>query len=205
MTTTEPQVPTCFPPYIDAGATFKVDRSFSDFDNVNWTYTIYFAGAEVLNVAATADADGSTFHLVLTPANTKALNSGAIASAYQFVERLSNSTTGEAYDVGRGRIMVNPDLSSVDAGDALSYEEKTLAIIEAALQGRLTSDMESYSIAGRSISKIPVRDLVSLRGTYKALVWKQRNPGKTASTPVYVTFPSIDLGPYPYTDREQGS
>ena len=201
---TEPQVPTCFPPYLDAGTTFKVDRSFSDFDNVAWAYTLYFAGVQTLSVQATADPDGSTFHVVVTPAQTKSLNTGAVEAPYQYVERLSNATTGEAYDVGRGRIMVNADLSSVTAGATVSYEEQTLAIIEAALQGRLTSDMESYSIAGRSITKIPVRDLISLRGTYKALVWKQRNPGKLTQ-PVKVVFPTIDTGPFAWTTKEQGS
>ena len=42
-----------------------------------------------------------------------------------------------------------------------------LALIEAKLEGRITADMESYTIAGRQISKIPTAELLTLRSKYK--------------------------------------
>lgn len=45
--------------------------------------------------------------------------------------------------------------------------------IESVLEGRASSDVESYSIAGRSITKIPISELLTLRAKYKAEVEAQ--------------------------------
>jgi hypothetical protein len=197
----EPAIPTRYPPAFAAGNTLKVDRRFANFANTDFTYTLYLAGTAVLNKAATADADGVTFHLVLAPTDTAPLNTTAQPAPYAYVERLSDTTTGEIYDVRSGRIMVNPNFATVAAGAMVSFEEQTLAVIESVLQNRITADIEQYAIAGRSITKIPVRELLQLRGQYRALVWKQRNPGKLMN-PVEVVFPTEQLGPNPqYLDR----
>lgn len=167
-----------------AGTTFKIDRVFTQYPVSDWSYTLYLAGASVLNQAATPDADGITQHVVIAASATATL----LAGAYEYVGRLT-AADGEVFDVENGRIMVNANIAALAAGDALSHEEKTLSVIEAAIEGRLTKDIEHYSIAGRSISKIPISELTKLRGTYRALVWKQHNPGQMM-TPVEVYFPT---------------
>lgn len=192
MTTpTEPQVPISFPSYFNAGTTLKVDRFFTDYPASDWTYTWYLVGASVLSVQATSDTNGVDFHLVVSAEQTATLTPGA----YKFVGRLTASD-GEVVDVENGRIMVNPDPALLQPGDAVSNEEKTLAVIEAAIAGRLTKDMESYSIGGRSVTRIPIKDLLQLRGTYRSLVWRQRNPGML-TVPVDVNFPVENVTPWP--------
>ena len=202
MSLNEPQIPTDFPASITAGTSFKVDRQFEDYPSSQWNYSLLLAGAYTLNKAATADPGGVLWHIVLTPSDTQPLNpGGGVSLAYTYVERLTASdSSGEVWDVNTGRIMVEPNLGIAQAGDAVSFEEKTLQVIELALQGRLTSDIEHYSIAGRSVSKIPVRELIELRGLYKRLAWKQRNPG-AFTQPVDVVFPTNVIGPVPYTRR----
>jgi hypothetical protein len=39
--------------------------------------------------------------------------------------------------------------------------------IETVLSGRITSDLETYTIAGRSITKIPVSELLTIRSQLK--------------------------------------
>ena len=39
--------------------------------------------------------------------------------------------------------------------------------IQAVLEGRIDSDVENYTIGGRSISKIPITELVTLLNTYE--------------------------------------
>lgn len=197
----EPRPLVSWPSFITAGTSFRIDRSFRDFNNTDWTLSIIFAGNVVANINGgqiTPDpTNGSLFHVVLAPVDTQPLNpAGAGASLpYTYVERLT-ALDGEIFDVNSGRIMIEPDLSQAAAGAAVSYEEKTLLVLEAALQGRLTSDMEHYSVAGRSVSKIAVQELLRLRGIFRALVWKQRNPGKIGQT-IDVSFPSMGYGPYP--------
>jgi hypothetical protein len=201
MTTVmEPPIPTRFPPYLTAHTTLKVDRRFPNFSNTDFAYTLLMAGAAVLSKPAIADSDGITWHVVLTPTDTAPLNTTATPAPYRFVERLTDASLGETYDVGEGRIMVNPDLASLSAGDAITYEEKTLAVIEQSLLTGITADIEHYSIAGRSISKIPRRELLQMRGQFRALVWRQRNPGK-ATIDVNVVFPAKVIGPFPYAYR----
>ena len=71
-------------------------------------------------------------------------------------------------------VEVLPDPRTAQPGDFQTHAERTLAVIEAALEGRLTSDIESYQIAGRAVNKIPVRDLTRLRGQYASLVARER-------------------------------
>ncbi len=207
MPLTEPQVPDVYPPFITAGTTFKVDRSFDEFPNSQWQYQLLLAGQVVQSFTATDDADGETFHIVLTPSQTQGLNPLAAATGplpYWYTERLAaQDGSGEIFDVIQGRIVVNANLAGATAGNLVTHEEQTLIVIEAALQGRITSDIEHYSIAGRSVSKIPIAELIKLRGIYQRLCWKQRNPGRS-SHPIRVSFPSIAYGPDPFLPRRWG-
>lgn len=51
-----------------------------------------------------------------------------------------------------------------------THAETMLSAIEAVLEGRITADVEAYSIAGRQITKIPMAELLTLRDKYKAEV-----------------------------------
>jgi hypothetical protein len=196
MSPPEPQIPTEFPPSITAGTTFKIDRGFSEWPNDSWKYTLILAGAApTLAKDATADpASKSTYHVVLTPTDTQALNpSGGATQYYRYVERMTAlDSSGEKWDVGQGVLAVDPNLAITQPGDALSDDEKILAAIKQVLSGRVTADIESYSIAGRSIAKIPIRELQELEGFYTTRVWRQHNPG-VFSHPVDVQFPPTDF------------
>jgi hypothetical protein len=199
---TEPLIAKHFPPFITAGATFKVDRSFPSYGNTDWSYALTFAGLYNLTIAGTADPDASDlFHVVLAPSDTAKLNpKGGTALALSFVEVLSALPDGgEVFVAGRGRIMVEPDLTALNDGDAVSLAQRTLNAIRAEILARLTSQasIENYSIGGRSISKIPLRDLVNLRGQYERIVWREENPGRF-TVPVDVVFPSNEVAPAPF-------
>lgn len=200
----EPQIPTSLPSLITAGTTFKVDRSFSGYANTDWQYELILAGDYKLAKVATADPDGLVFHIVLTPEDTGKLNpAGGSALAYSYIERLTAlDSSGEKFVVASGQIMVEPDLGALNDGDAVTDEEKTLRAIKNEIKSRLTDQrsIENYSIGGRSLSKIPMRELVELRGLYTRLCWKQRNPG-AFSAPIDVVFPTTDSTPQQFVPR----
>ena len=54
-----------------------------------------------------------------------------------------------------------------------SHAATMLAAIESVLEGRITADIESYSIAGRQITKIPLSELLVIREKYKAEVARE--------------------------------
>jgi hypothetical protein len=170
------------PAVFTAGETVKFRRTFDDFAPPDWAYKIYFNGASnILNKAATTDTDNA-FLITLTPTDL-----AVAAGIYRFLERVTNSGTGEVYTVGEGVVQIELDLATASAGAHLTYWEKTLSVVEAALTGRLTSDIQSYQIAGRAVNKIPIKELLAIRGIARANVWKAANPCRI-SEPVLIDF-----------------
>lgn len=72
-----------------------------------------------------------------------------------------------------GRLTVQPDPTAAPDGELTTHAERVLAAIEAVIENRATKDQQSYSIAGRSITRIPVAELLELRKQYKAEVADQ--------------------------------
>jgi len=166
---------------------------------------VTFAGAQVKSFNAppqiTADSTGSTYHVVLAPADTKVLNpAGGDRLPYHVVERLT-ATDGEVYEVGSYRLMVHPDVGSAAGGTLVSFEERMLVALQNTLEARVMGGaIEHYSVAGRSITKISTRELETMIGRYKMLVWRQRNPGRLG-VPGTFSFPTTGGGPFPAGNR----
>jgi len=69
--------------------------------------------------------------------------------------------------VDRGLFTVIADLDS-DNADTRSHAQIMVDKIESLLSGKADSDVASYSIAGRSLTKMSFQDLVSARDYYRA-------------------------------------
>ena len=191
-----PIIPDYVPRAFVGGTTVKFTRQLADFPpGAGWTYTIYFNGASnTFNKAAVTQADGS-FLVTIDPSDTANLPPGA----YRYAERVTNGS--DVYDLVGDELVVQiePNLATAPAGAFLTHAEKTLGIIELALSGRLTADLESYQIAGRAVTKIPIKELRELRGWYAAEVARAQNPG-TLGTPTFqVQFDVEQEREYPPT------
>ena len=166
----------------------------------NWSLSVLFAGPQVASFDASPQItpNGAGFHVVLAPADTQPLNpGGGVSLAYTVVERLKG-TDGEVFDLSVSKIMVSPNIALATAGDYLTPEEKILNQLQTSLAARLAGGaVESYSIAGRSITKISTRELREMIGSYKWIVYRQRNPGRPG-IPGTFSFPVSNTGqPYP--------
>jgi len=164
------------PDHFTAGTTVKFTRSLDDFQpSDGWTYAIFLNGLTQKFTKAAAIL-GNIFQIEFVPSDTSALNPGP----FRYAERLTNAGTGEVYDITGDQLVINvePNAGSSAAGVFNTWEEKTLAIVEAAIAGRLTSDIQAYQIAGRSVSKIPIMQLREIRGELRAAIWRQNNPGR---------------------------
>ena len=64
-------------------------------------------------------------------------------------------------------IEVLPNPTNSSAYDPRSHARRVMELIEAAMEGRVPNGMESYSIGGRSINKIPLNQLRELYEKYK--------------------------------------
>lgn len=84
------------------------------------------------------------------------------------IERISD---GARIVVGTGEWDVLPDYASNNA-DPRQHAEIMLDKIETLLEGKADKDVASYSIAGRSITKMTISELLQWRGYYKSEVAK---------------------------------
>jgi hypothetical protein len=166
-----PTIPTTEPSRFAAGETVSWTKAVADFPNTDGYSLVYAFGGPTAfsNVTATSESDGS-YSVTIAAATTVALTPGV----YRWQSYAESGL--ERYAVESGQFVVTASL--LGGNPVVSQAVKTLAVIDAALENRLTSDIESYTILGRSVNKIPISDLIKLRATFAAQVWKENNPGK---------------------------
>ena len=81
--------------------------------------------------------------------------------------------------ISSGTFTVKPDPAT--AGDVRSHAVKVLAALEALIEGRATADVSSYSIAGRSLTKLSVDELTKWRAYYRREVRRERDAANAAA------------------------
>lgn len=164
-----------------AGTTVKYRRRFSDYPaGAGWTLKLHLASASVL--ARTAAADGDDFVVTITAEDT----AGAFTPGlYKWVERVSKD--GEVYEVASGTVTVLPNLAEASEGSEQEWVERAIAALKAHIEGRLPAGMESYQIAGRAVSKVPVKEAVALLATFESRLARLRSPD-FVTRPVLVSF-----------------
>lgn len=138
-----------------------------------WSFEYVFTGPVQKTLSATAD-DGEI-------GATIAAADSWPAGKYQW--SLFRTKDTERVLVAAGYLVVYPDPASQGGVvDHRSHAEKMLEAIEAKLEGRISSDHESYTIDGRSLNRIPVEQLVQYRQRYRNEVAREmrRNSNKAA-------------------------
>jgi len=151
---------------IIVGDTLQFDTSVPDYP-ASLGYTLTYRLVPRVSGAAieiTASADGDDFTVNVSAATTAAWTAGEY-SWHSYV-----TLTGARYTVGQGQITLKPNPASMTAQDTRSHAQKMLAAIEALLEGRSSSDIESYTIHSRSITKMSVAELVKWRSFYQQQV-----------------------------------
>ena len=149
------------PEKLTAGVTWNWKKTISDYPASEWTLTYYLRkdGASATSFSATADGDT---HLVTVAAATTAAFASGV---YDFIGWVIKGT--EKFEVFNSAIEVLPNPTNTSAYDPRSHARKVMELIEAAMEGRVPNGMESYSIGGRSINKIPLSQLRELWEKYK--------------------------------------
>jgi len=105
------------------------------------------------------------YRVQATPTATAAWTPGA----YNWFRWVENA--GERQSLGSGSLTVQVNPATVAQGaDIRSQAEAALDAINAVLANRATVDQQEMSIAGRSLKRMTVDELLKLRGYYKAQV-----------------------------------
>ena len=170
------ETPTNVPPVLYLGDTWVWTRSVDGVSAAEYSavWYFYFSGGQ-FSVSATAS--GADFAVSVAKTTT----SGYTAGTYRW-EMVVTATSGGARTViDRGFVEVRANPASGDAVDWRSSARITLDAIEATIQGRASTDQQSMSINGRSLSRMPIADLILLRDKYAGFVRQEENAERIAA------------------------
>lgn len=118
----------------------------------------------VITINATADDDNADdFKFSKAAADT------ALYAAGDYKWQVVATKTTTRYTIAEGLITLTDNISGRSAlYDNRSHAKKVLDAIEATIEGRASQDQMNYQIAGRSLSRTPLQDLMRLRVMYKS-------------------------------------
>lgn len=126
-----------------------------------WALSYDFVNS-VYHVAITASNNGDGTHLVaLTAQQTAAFTAGD----YAYAAKVTKSA--EVYEVRRGLITALPAMTA--AADVRSHAKKVLDALQSLIEGKATSDVASYSIAGRSLARMMPDELMRWTTHYRII------------------------------------
>ncbi len=154
-----------FPSQFRAGDTLSVLVSGGDYPSPTWTLRaslVNAAGRQVM----TATAVSGDHQLTATAQATAAWSAGNYQLTW-WVERGAGAAL-ERYTLGSQPLRVLPLLDGSSNVDARSHARKVYDAICAVIENRATMDQEEYQIAGRSLKRTPITELLRLRNIYAA-------------------------------------
>lgn len=156
-------VPENVPQELIAGDTWEWTDDQPNYPRPTWTLTYYFENKDkTFNVAGTGTETTHSFSIAA------ATTAGYPPGEYRYVARVSDGTTVKS--VANGWIVVKVDPAAAGTHDHRSWAQRTLAALEATLEGRATADQLAMTINGRSISRTPLRELREWRDQLRAEV-----------------------------------
>lgn len=144
-------------------------------------------GSSEIKLAAT-EGD-PTYYLFTVDSVTSA---DFVAGYYHWQLEITETASGNRIVVDTGTFTALADLD-VNNTDPRTHAEIMVDKIEALLQGRADKDVSSYSIAGRSITKMSVTELIDWRDYYRREAKKEKRDsdiknGRPTNTTVKVRF-----------------
>lgn len=137
----------------------------SDYSNSTHTLTYEFNlvdGSTPSNITVTAAADGDDYKVEIASTTTAGYTKGQ----YNYVVNITKNSNSNRIKVGEGFIEFQDNYATTTAS-VRSHAKKILDAVEAVLENRASMDQSSMSIAGRSLSRMSISDLLEFRNYYK--------------------------------------
>ena len=152
-------------------------------ETVVWTrkdLTDYPVGSYAMSWSARLESNGGTaFTATVTEVDDyykftldNSATGGYTTGDYFWVLKVTQSSDSEELIIDSGKITVKDNYFG-STGDTRSHAKIMLDKIESILEGRADADVSSYSIQGRSLSKISINELLQWRDYYKAEYQKE--------------------------------
>ena len=142
--------------------------------------TDYAVGSYAMSWQARLESNGgTTFSSTVTEVDDyykftldNSATGGYTTGDYFWVLKVTQSSDSEELIIDSGKITVKDNYFG-STGDTRSHAKIMLDKIESILEGRADADVSSYSIQGRSLSKISINELLQWRDYYKAEYQKE--------------------------------
>ena len=167
-------IETVVPSRAVAGDTWRWDRVVSGYTPADgWTLKTYFRGAGALTITGAAASGDASWENTAAATSTKTLPAGQ----YRWQEFVSN-VAGERYRVGAGVLVVEPNPELQNAGDAVPFEEKAVAALEAYIAGSVDEGILEFTIAGRAVKLMSPAEATDLRDRYAERLARRRTGGR---------------------------
>jgi len=171
------------PDKLVAGDTFKFvfnATPYSSADGFGLSLKLNGPSGSPQQTSVTANANtGTLFDVRIAPATTANLAAGL------YVYSMVASDNTDSYTVESGNITVEARADLGTNTDLRTHNQKVLDAINAVIEGRATQDQQSYTIAGRTLTRTPLKDLMDLKKHYEGAVAQEQ--GK-AQKKLYVRF-----------------
>ena len=151
------------PEVVQAGDTWNWKRGLSDYPVASYALTYVFRkndGTATINITATESSSPNEYLVSVAAATTANYSDGV----YQWDSYITRSSDNARLRLRQGRTEVLPNYPK--ASDA----QTALDAIDAVMNNRASLDQLSFSIAGRSISRMHVDDLIKFRQYYASRV-----------------------------------
>jgi hypothetical protein len=174
-------------------------------DSVAWTttitsyagtlnYSLQLFGSTDSPITFAAAGGGPNYSVALDDSVTATWKPGR----YIWTAWIADATDRHTVRNGEIQVLANPALAF-----GATHATRTLALIEAAIEGRIPRGLETYAIDGQSIAKIPIEGLIRLRSVYADWVrneYAQDRINRGGSNPrnVFARFtrPSFNRWPF---------
>lgn len=132
------------------------------------TYVARITGGGNTEVQVIGTASGSDY--LFTVSSTT--SNDFVVGLYHWQLEIKRNSDNSRIIIDRGYFTCVADLD-VNGADPRTHAEIMVAKIESILSGKADSDVSSYSIAGRSLSKMSFRELTDARDYYRKEVQRE--------------------------------
>lgn len=155
--------------------------------SMEYVARITAGGSTEIKLAGT-DYDSSAWLFQVS----SAVSAEFVAGFYHWQLEAVRNSDSERLVIERGTFTAVEDLD-VNGADPRTHAEIMVDKIESVLENRADSDVDDYSIAGRSLTKMKVKDLLYWRDYYRTEVTKEKRQelikrGKRVNSTVKVRF-----------------
>jgi hypothetical protein len=167
------------PSELIAGDTWSWTRDLADYPATTHSAAWYFENKDnAFSVNATTS--GTTFVGTVVPAST-----GKVPGRYRWRIVVTRTSDNARFTAETGWTDVQADPVAAGKMDVRSHARRTLDAIEAAIEGRATSDQQAMSIGSgpmqRALTRIPIEELLKFRDYYQAIVDGEDNADAVAA------------------------